>query len=62
MNLPSPAIEFDFKGAATTPTDRLLVGATTALAGRRLRLLNTHLLAFFMLKSSSEKNPGNGSS
>jgi len=56
-DLPSPAIEFDFNGVATTPTDRLLIGASTALAGRRLQIFNTHLLAFFMLDSSSEKNP-----
>jgi endonuclease/exonuclease/phosphatase (EEP) superfamily protein YafD len=34
----------------------MLIGAGTELAGRRLRLFNTHLLAFFMLKSSSERN------
>jgi endonuclease/exonuclease/phosphatase family metal-dependent hydrolase len=56
-DLPSPAIEFDFNGVTTTPTDRLLIGASTVLAGRRLRILNAHLLAFFMLNSSSEKNP-----
>ena len=56
-DLPSPAIEFDFNGVTTTPTDRLLIGASTALAGGRLRILNTHLLAFFMLNSSSQKNP-----
>ncbi|HTB81940.1 MAG TPA: endonuclease/exonuclease/phosphatase family protein [Opitutaceae bacterium] len=55
-DLPSPPIEFDFNGRKTTPTDRLLIGAKTALAGRELQLLNTHLLAFFMLGSTSEKN------
>jgi len=58
LDLPSPAIEFDFKGVTTTPTDRLLIGASTVLAGRSVRVLNTHLLAFFMLKSSSEWNLG----
>lgn len=53
-NLPSPPVEFDFFGEKKTPTDRLLIGATTLVAGRRVRLFNTHLLAFFMLKSSSE--------
>lgn len=54
LNLPSPPVEFDFFGEKKTPTDRLLIGATTTIQGRDVRLLNTHLLAFFMLKSSSE--------
>jgi endonuclease/exonuclease/phosphatase family metal-dependent hydrolase len=56
INLPSPPVEFDFFGEKKTPTDRLLIGATTEVDGRPLRLLNTHLLAFFMLKSSSEEH------
>lgn len=55
--LPSPAIEFEFYGEKKTPTDRLLIGATTDLDGRPVRLLNTHLLAFFMLKSDSRRHP-----
>ena len=54
LNLPSPPVEFDFFGEKKTPTDRVLIGATTTIAGRDVRLFNTHLLAFFMLKSSSE--------
>lgn len=54
QNLPSPPVEFDFFGEKKTPTDRLLIGATTTIRGRDVRLFNTHLLAFFMLKSSSE--------
>jgi len=54
MNLPSPPVEFDFFGVKKTPTDRLLIGATTTIAGHSVRLFNTHLLAFFMLNSSSE--------
>jgi endonuclease/exonuclease/phosphatase family metal-dependent hydrolase len=57
LDLPSPAIEFDFLGKKTTPTDRVLIGAKTTVAGRELQLLNTHLLAFFMLGSSSAMNP-----
>ena len=55
-DLPSPPIGFEFRGEMTTPTDRLLIGAKTTLAGHELQLLNTHLLAFFMLKSSSENH------
>ena len=57
LDLPSPPIEFDFFGKKTTPTDRLLIGAKTSIHGRELQLFNTHLLAFFMLGSSSEANP-----
>lgn len=54
MDLPSPPIEFDFFGESKTPTDRVIIGAKTLIGGRELQIYNTHLLAFFMLKSSSE--------
>ncbi len=54
LDLPSPAIEFDFYGKKTTPTDRLLIGAKTTVHGHEVQLLNTHLLAFFMIGASSE--------
>ncbi len=54
VNLPSPPVEFDFFGETKTPTDRLLIGVSSTIHGHDVRLLNTHLLAFFMLKSSSE--------
>ncbi len=54
LHLPSPPIEFEFAGEQKTPTDRLLIGAKTIMAGRELQLFNTHLLAFFMLNTSSE--------
>ena len=57
VDLPSPPVEFEFNGKKTTPTDRLLIGATTTLHGHELHLLNTHLLAFFMLNSSSKLHP-----
>jgi endonuclease/exonuclease/phosphatase family metal-dependent hydrolase len=55
-DLPSPPVEFDFHGEKRTPTDRLLISATTSVAGRDLRIFNTHLLAFFMLKASSDEH------
>jgi len=58
IDLPSPAIEFEFHGQKRTPTDRLLLGAKTTLAGRELRIFNTHLLAFFMLNPSAEEQDG----
>lgn len=57
LDLPSPPIEFEFFGRKMTPTDRLLIGAKTTVLGRELQLFNTHLLAFFMLGSSSTINP-----
>jgi endonuclease/exonuclease/phosphatase family metal-dependent hydrolase len=53
-DIPSPPVEFDFYGETKTPTDRVLIGARTTIDGREVGLINTHLLAFFMLKSSSE--------
>ncbi len=57
-DLPSPAVEFSFRGEKKTPTDRVLIGAKTIIAGRELQLLNTHLLAFFMLNTTSDEHPG----
>ena len=57
LDLPSPPIEFEFFGKKMTPTDRLLISAKTTLFGREVQLYNTHLLAFFMLGSSSTTNP-----
>ncbi len=54
VDLPSPPVEFDFYGEKKTPTDRLLIAAETTIGGHPLSILNTHLLALFMLKSSSE--------
>lgn len=55
-DLPSPPIEFEFEGEKKTPTDRLLIGARTTLNGHELQLFNAHLLAYFMLNSSSERH------
>lgn len=57
LDLPSPPVPFEFRGEQKTPTDRLIIGAETTVAGRPLRVFNTHLLAFFMLQSSSEDYP-----
>ena len=56
-DLPSPPVEFEFRGEKHTPTDRLLLGATTTAAGRDLHLFNTHLLAFFMINSNTLDYP-----
>ena len=55
--LPSPPVEFEFMGERKTPTNRMLLGATTTAAGRELRVFNTHLLAFFMIRSGTGDHP-----
>ena len=57
VDLPSPLVSFEFAGKRTTPTDRVLLGARTRVLDHDVRLLNTHLLALFMLGSSSETHP-----
>lgn len=54
LELPSPYLEFQFNGETKTPTDRLLIGTKTTIAGHEVQIFNTHLLAFFMLKTSSK--------
>jgi len=55
--LPSPPIEFEFRGERKTPTDRMLLGASVVVVGRQLRVFNTHLLAFFMMRSGTGDHP-----
>jgi endonuclease/exonuclease/phosphatase (EEP) superfamily protein YafD len=57
LDLPSPPVTFNFFGQLTTPTDRLLLSAKTRVGGVEVQLLNTHLLAFFMLGTTSADNP-----
>ena len=56
VDLPSPTIEFEFRGERKVPTDRLLIGAHTTINGQDLRIFNAHLLAFFMLNASSDQH------
>lgn len=57
FDLPSPPVSFEFQGQRLTPTDRLLLGARTRVLGHEIQILNAHLLAFFMLGSSSAEHP-----
>ena len=50
-DLPSPAVEFTFKGKRLTPTDRVFIGASTTIDEREIRVMTTHLLALFMLNA-----------
>src|ERR1700677_1621221 len=56
-DVPSPAIEFEFDGKKTTPTDRLMIGAKSVISGREVQFYNVHLLAFFLRGSSSTLFP-----
>lgn len=52
-DLPAADIEFEFGGQQRMPSQRLLIEASTVIHGRQVRLLNTHLQAFFMIGASS---------
>jgi len=56
-DLPSPRVEFEFMGETKTPTDRVLIGAKTAIFGRDVQIFNTHLLALFMLNAHTMDHP-----
>jgi endonuclease/exonuclease/phosphatase family metal-dependent hydrolase len=55
--LPAAGIKFAFGGRDRRPSARSVLRSTTATPAGRLHLLNTHLQAFFMIGSSSEKYP-----
>ena len=57
LDLPAADIEFEFAGTKRHPSHRLLISASTVLHGRQVRLLNTHLQAFFMIGASSADHP-----
>lgn len=57
VDLPAAEITFEFAGTQRSPSQRVLIEAETEIAGRPVRLLNTHLQAFFMIQSSSNAHP-----
>jgi len=56
-DLPAAGVEFEFEGVRRKPSQRLLISAGTVIQGRDIRLLNTHLQAFFMIGSTSTEHP-----
>jgi endonuclease/exonuclease/phosphatase family metal-dependent hydrolase len=56
-NLPAAAVGFEYGGQQRTPSQRLLISASTVILGREVQLLNTHLQAFFMIGASSAEHP-----
>jgi len=55
VSLPAPPVEFEFRGTKRRPSQRLFLEATAEIGGKKLRLMNTHLQAFFMIGLSSER-------
>jgi endonuclease/exonuclease/phosphatase family metal-dependent hydrolase len=52
--LPAADLTFPFGGRERRPSERILLAATAQLPTGPLRVLNTHLQAYFMLGTSSE--------
>lgn len=55
--LPAADIEFEFRGKTYQPTERLVIGAVTEFGGQKVRVLNTHLQAYFMIDATSDDHP-----
>lgn len=56
-DLPPAPIEFEFEGRKVAPSYRQMISAQARMAGRTIRLFNTHLQAFFMINGSSDDHP-----
>lgn len=56
--LPAADLTFSFGGWDRRPSERLLLAATAEFPSGPLRVLNTHLQAYFMLGTSSEVQRG----
>lgn len=55
-DLPAADVEFEYAGVTRKPSQRLLISAATVIQGRSIRLLNTHLQAYFMIGSTSREH------
>lgn len=55
--LPGAPVVFEFGGAKTTPTDRILLSAEVRIGGQVVTIQNTHLQAYFMINASSNDYP-----
>lgn len=58
VDLEPASVEFEYQGVKRRPSHRLLLAASTVIDGREVRLLNTHLQAYFMIGSSSAEHRG----
>ncbi|MEI8293128.1 MAG: endonuclease/exonuclease/phosphatase family protein [bacterium] len=57
IDLPAAGPEFEYEGKKRCPSSRLLIEVSTEWGGRSLKILNTHLQAFFMIGDSSDAHP-----
>ncbi len=57
VDLPAAPLEFEFAGKIRHASSRLLISAKTIIDDEPIHILNTHLQAFFMIKSSSNEHP-----
>ncbi len=57
-DLPPLGASFEFGGKQRQPSPRLLIGAEADIDGQKVRLLNCHLQAFFMIGCSSDNYRG----
>jgi endonuclease/exonuclease/phosphatase family metal-dependent hydrolase len=57
VDLPAAPITFEFGGKERCASERLLLGVDADIGGRSVRVMNTHLQAFFMIGSTSDRYP-----
>ena len=57
IDLPPADLEFEFEGKMRRASSRLLIETSTTIEGRDVRIMNTHLQAFFMIGGSSDSHP-----
>ena len=55
--LPASDVRFEFRGQWWLPAERSLIGASLTMDDQDILLLNTHLQAYFMIDSSSDRHP-----
>jgi endonuclease/exonuclease/phosphatase family metal-dependent hydrolase len=55
-DLPAAGLEFEYGGMTRKASKRLLISAGVVIDGRDVRVLNTHLQAFFMIGASSAEH------
>jgi len=55
--LPSAEQPFTFAGKTWIPCERSLIGADIFWNGKNIRILNTHLQAWFMIESDAQEHP-----
>jgi len=58
LDLPPADVTFEFGGRLRKPSWRLLIEAESVMDGRGIRLMNTHLQAFFMINATSDDHRG----